>query len=189
MIRKYWKTALAITLPLAFGTILGSCSAGKQSAETLTASVGGGTTIGRAGTQVGNPAPDFQLPRIGGATVSLADMRGKPAVIVFWAAWCSSCKEETPRINALAAEYEGKGVRVLGINVKDSLAGAEAGVKEFGIRYPVARDPDASVARAYRVRGTPTVIFLDRKGVVRYFANELPHDYAHRLDGLLAENI
>jgi peroxiredoxin len=188
MIRQYWKTTLAITLPLAFGTILGGCSVGKQSAETLTASVGGGATIGRAGTQVGSRAPDFQLPKIGGATVSLADMRGKPAVIVFWAAWCSSCKEETPRINALAAEYGGKGVRVLGINVKDSLAGAEAGVKEFGIRYPVARDPDARVARAYSVRGTPTVIFLDRRGVVRYFANELPHDYAWRLDGLLAEN-
>ena len=39
MIRKYWKTTLAITLPLAFGTILGGCSAGKQSAETLTASL------------------------------------------------------------------------------------------------------------------------------------------------------
>jgi hypothetical protein len=37
--------------------------------------------------------------------------------------------------------------------------------------------------------GTPTIIFLDRKGVVRYFANELPNDYAQRLDGLLAENI
>ncbi len=189
MIRKYWKTTLAITLTLAFGTILSSCSAGEQSVETLTASVGGGTTIGRAGTQVGTPAPDFQLPRIGGATVSLADLRGKPAVIVFWAAWCSSCKEEAPRINALAAEYEGRGVRVLGINVKDSLAGAKAGVKEFGIRYPVAHDPDARVARAYSVRGTPTVIFLDRKGVVRFFANELPHDYARVLDGLLAENI
>ena len=58
MIRKYWKTTLAITLPLAFRTILGGCSAGKQSAETLTASVGGGTTIWR-GTQVGNAAPDF----------------------------------------------------------------------------------------------------------------------------------
>lgn len=188
MIRKCWKTTLAIALPLAFGVILSNCSAGKKSAETLTAAVGG-TTIGLAGTQVGNPAPDFQLPKIGGATVSLADLRGKPVVIVFWAAWCSSCKEEAPRINALAAEYGGRGVRVLGINVRDSLAGAEVGVKEFGIRYPVARDPDASVARAYGVRGTPTVIFLDRKGVVRYFANELPPDYARRLDDLLSENI
>jgi peroxiredoxin len=189
MIRKRWKTTMAIILPLAFGVILSGCSTGKEPAETLTAAAGGMTTIGRAGTQVGNPAPDFQLPKIDGATVSLADFRGKPAVIVFWASWCSSCKEEAPRINALAAEFVGKGVRVLGINVKDSLAGARVGVKDFGIKYPVARDPDASVARAYGVRGTPTVIFLDRKGFVRYFGNELPYDYARQLDGLLAENI
>ena len=189
MIRKRLKTTMAIILPLAFGAILSGCSAGNESAETLTAAAGGATTIGRPRTQVGNPAPDFQLPKIDGATVSLADLRGKPAVIVFWASWCSSCKEEAPRINALAAEYVGKGVRVLGINVKDSLAGAEAGAKEFGIRYPVARDPDASVARAYGVRGTPTVIFLDRKGFVRYFGNELPHDYARRLNSLLSDNI
>src|SRR5215470_3917681 len=189
MIRKRWKTTMAIILPLAFGVILSGCSTGKEPAETLTAAAEGITTIGRAGTQVGTPAPDFQLPKIDGATVSLADFRGKPAVIVFWASWCSSCKEEAPRINALAAQYEGKGVRVLGINVKDSPAGAEVGVKEFGIRYPVARDPDASVARAYGVRGTPTVIFLDRKGFVRYFGNELPYDYARQLDGLLAEYI
>src|SRR5262252_4294611 len=173
MIRKRWKTTMTIILPLALGAFLSGCSADKQSAETLTAAAGGVTTIGRAGTQVGSPAPNFQLPRMDGATVSLADLRGKPAVIVFWASWCTSCKEEAPRINALAAVYAGKGVRVLGINVKDSLAG----------------DPEASVARAYGVRGTPTVIFLDRKGVVRYFGNELPHDYARRLDGLLAENI
>jgi len=189
MIRKRWKTTMTIILPLALGAFLSGCSADKQSAETLTAAAGGVTTIGRAGTQVGSPAPNFQLPRMDGATVSLADLRGKPAVIVFWASWCSSCKEEAPRINALAAEYGGKGVRVLGINVKDSLAGVEGGVKEFGIRYPVARDSDASVARAYNVRGTPTIVFLDREGVVRYFGNELPNDYARRLDDLLAGNI
>jgi cytochrome c biogenesis protein CcmG, thiol:disulfide interchange protein DsbE len=180
---------LATTLPLAIVAILSGCSTGKQSAETLTAAVGGGAPIRSAGAQVGNSAPDFQLPKVHGGTVSLAELRGKPAVIVFWAAWCSSCKEEAPRINALAAQYGRKGVRVLGINVKDSAAGAEVGVKEFGIRYPVARDPDARVARAYNVRGTPTVIFLDRKGVVRYFFHELPNDYARLLDDLLAENV
>lgn len=189
MIEKHWKAIPAITLLLVFGAILISCSTGKQSAETRTAAARGGTTSGGAGTQVGNPAPDFQLAKMDGAPVSLADMRGKPAVIVFWAAWCSVCKEETPRINALAAEYEGKGVRVLGINIKDSVARTKGGIKEFGIKWDVARDADASIARAYKVMGTPTIIFMDRKGVVRYVANELPDDYAQRLDGLLAENI
>ncbi|HEU0176728.1 MAG TPA: TlpA disulfide reductase family protein [Blastocatellia bacterium] len=192
MISKCWKTTLATALSLALVAILSNCSANKQyveNVETQTVAVGIGNASGSAGTQAGNPAPDFQLMKIDGAPVSLADLRGHPAVIVFWSAWCSVCREEAPRINALTAEYGGKGVRVLGINVKDSLAGAESGVREFGIKYPVARDPDAGVARAYGVRGTPTVIFLDRKGVVRYFGNELPDDYAQRLDELLAEKI
>src|SRR5262249_723950 len=156
--------------------ILSNCSTGKQSAETRTAAVGGGIASGRAGIQVGNPAPDFQLATMDGAPISAADLRGQPAVIVFWTSWCPVCKEEAPRINALGAEYGAKGVRVLGINIKDSVARAEGGIKEFGIKYAVARDADASVARAYKVTGTPTIVFLDRKGVVRYFANELPND-------------
>ena len=189
MIEKNSKAIPAVALLLVFGAILINYSTGKQSADTRTAAARGGTTSGRAGTQVGNPAPHFQLPKMDGSPISLTDLRGKPAVIVFWNAWCPVCKEETPRINALAAEYEGKGVRVLGINIKDSVARAEGGVKEFGIRYAVARDADASVARAYKVRGTPTIVILDRQGIVRYFANELPGDYARRLNDLLAENI
>jgi cytochrome c biogenesis protein CcmG, thiol:disulfide interchange protein DsbE len=190
MIRKIWKTNLAIALLAAIGAALSNCSTGEQYAETRTAAVGRPFALAdpQAAPPVGNPAPYFQLKRIDGGRVSLADLRGKPAVIVFWSAWCSSCKEEAPRINALADEYGRKGVRVLGIDIKDSAARTESGVKEFGIRYAVARDPDASVAHAYQVTGTPTIVFLDRAGVVRYFANELPNDYAQRLDGLLAGN-
>src|SRR5262245_43399397 len=61
------------------------------------------------------------------------------------------------------------------------------GINEFGIKYAVARDADGSVARSFKVTGTPTIIFLDRKGVVSYFANQLPEDYAQRLDALLTE--
>ena len=74
---------------------------------------------------------------------------------------------------------------MLGINIKDSVPRTEAGIKEFGIRYAVARDADASLARRYHVTGTPTVIILDRNGVVHYFGNELPADYNARLDSLL----
>ncbi len=137
------------------------------------------------GTAVGNLAPDFQLARTDGAPASLASMRGQPAVVVFWTAWCPFCKEEAPRINELAAQYESKGVRVLGINIQDSEARTAGGVKEFGIKYAVARDADASVAKLYKVQGTPTVMFLDKEGVVRYNGNELPKDYTAQLDALL----
>lgn len=138
------------------------------------------------GTSIGNTAPDFQLANTNGTSVSLDSLRGQPAVLVFWTAWCPSCKEEAPHINELAAKYEAQGVRVLGINIQDSPARLAGGVKEFGIKYPVASDADANVARRYKVVGTPTVVFLDKEGVVRYFGNELPKDYAAQLDALLA---
>jgi len=143
------------------------------------------TTTTARGTSVGEHAPDFQLTQLDGAPVSLASLRGRPAVVVFWTAWCPFCKEEAPHINELAAQYEARGVRVLGINIQDSEARTAGGVREFGIKYAVARDADARIAKLYKVQGTPTVIFLDKDGIVRYNGNELPKDYAAQLDALL----
>lgn len=187
MSNKHWKVILAITLVLTLGALLSSCSVSKRSSETQAAGSADKAISGQVGTAVGDTAPDFQLAQMNGAAISAADLHGQPAVLVFWTAWCPICKEEAPLINTLAAQYENKGVRVLGINIKDSAARTEGGIKEFGIKYAVARDAEGTIARSYKVTGTPTIIFLDRKGVIRYFANELPQDYASRLDALLAE--
>jgi peroxiredoxin len=189
MIRHNWKTILASGLLLVFGSFLSNCSTGEKYTEMRVAATGIEPISTRIGTEVGDHAPDFHLFTLDGAPVSLADLRGNPAVIVFWSAWCHVCRDEAPRINALATEYGGKGVRVLGIDIKDSAVRTESGIKEFGIHYAVARDADASVAHAYQVTGTPTIVFLDRAGVVRYFDNELPIDYARRLEALLAGNL
>ncbi len=134
---------------------------------------------------MGDKAPDFQLAGLDGAQLTLADLHGSPAVLVFWTAWCPVCKEEAPHLNALSEKYGPQGVRVVGVNIQDSPARTEGGIKDFGIRYRVVRDADASVSRRYKVTGTPTVIFLDRNGVVRYFGNGLPEDYSSHLDALL----
>lgn len=39
-------------------------------------------------------APPFTLKGLGGKTVSLSDFKGKPVLLVFWATWCPSCKED-----------------------------------------------------------------------------------------------
>ena len=174
------------TTLLSVGIIFTGCSVTNKSA-------GKGTNVvpktdpvtAKTGTAIGDTAPNFQLASIGGASISLADLRGQPAVLVFWTAWCPVCKEEAPQFNQLAAQYEPRGVRVLGINIQDSLARTESGIKDFGIRYAVVRDADAAVARLYKVTGTPTIVILDRQGTVRYFGNELPTDYPTRLDALI----
>ena len=193
--KKPQAAILAVTLFIGVATALSGCA---KSGESTDATVNGGaatTTSASAkagtatrGTAVGDLAPEFQLTRTDGAPVSLDSLRGQPAVVVFWTAWCPFCKEEAPHINALAAQYEARGVRVLGINIQDSEARTAGGVREFGIRYAVARDTDAKVAKLYKVQGTPTVLFLDREGVVRYNGNELPPDYAARLKTLVEQS-
>jgi peroxiredoxin len=191
---KKLKTCALLALILTTGLYLTACSsvggkneiAGKPADSTATAAAAN-TSSAKVGTSIGDIAPDFQLARGDGSQVSPQSLRGQPAVLVFWTAWCPSCKEEAPHINELAAKYESQGVRVVGINIQDSAARLAGGVKDFGIKYAVASDADASVARRYKVVGTPTVVFLDGQGIVQYFGNELPKDYAARLDALLAK--
>lgn len=173
---------------LLVGLVLAGCLASGSNTDVPSAPVVANTSpSNRIGTAVGDTAPDFQLAGLDGAQLKLADLHGQPAVLIFWTAWCPVCKEEAPHFNALAATYEPQGVRVVGINIQDSPARTEGGVKDFGIQYRIVRDPDASVTRRYRVAGTPTIIFLDRSGVVRYFGNELPGDYPSRLAALIEQ--
>lgn len=189
MIRlKTWAWPALILLG---GATMGGCSAvggRKESVARPSVVTSDNAAPAKVGTALGDTAPEFQLSRTDGAPVSPQALRGQPAVLVFWTAWCPSCKEEAPHLNELAATYEPQGVRVIGINIQDSPARLAGGVKDFGIKYPVASDADASVARRYKVVGTPTIVFLDKQGVVQYFGNELPQDYAARLDGLLAKS-
>lgn len=139
----------------------------------------------KRGTSLGDIAPDFDLAKFDGGNIAFKDLQGNPAVLVFWTAWCPVCKEEAPHINQLAADFEPKGVNVVGINIGESDARITGGIKDFGIKYTVAMDKDTSVAKDYKVVGTPTVVILDKKGTVQYFGNELPKDYAERLNKII----
>ena len=183
MSKRNFGILLAFIL-VAGATLPGCSSIGIKPEEQATT-----TSVSKTGTGVGDAAPDFRLTKMDGSDISLGDLRGRPVVLIFWTAWCPVCKEEAPHFNALAERYGPRGVQVLGINIKDSMARTESGIEEFGIRYAVARDADASLARRYRVTGTPTVIILDRNGVVHYFGNELPADYNARLDSLLEKAV
>ena len=187
---KLFKLSALLVIVLAVGAVFIGCSGGSHQAKSMATKSTADTTAtspSRRGTGIGDTAPDFQLMRMDGASVTLADLRGAPAVLIFWTAWCPYCKKEAPRFNELAARYEPEGVRVVGINIQDSPARTEGGIRDFGIKYKVVRDADASVTRRYKVTGTPTIVFLDRDGVVRYVGNELPGDYPSRLAALVAQ--
>lgn len=187
---RNWKILTLLILIVIVGALFVGRSSNKRRAEVTTAQAAVANipvSAEKRGTEVGNLAPEFQLERLDGSTLSLGDLRGQPAVLVFWAAWCPFCKEEASHVNKLAEEFEARGVHVFGVDVQDSQARTAWGIKDFGIRYSVVRDADGETARNYNVDGIPTVIFLDRKGAVRYVGNRVANDYAERLDVLLAD--
>jgi len=181
--------AAAFILAITVGAFFVGRSSNTEKPKVSAAETAGAssTAVVKRGTEVGDLAPDFQLAQLDGSELSLADLRGQGVVLVFWASWCQFCREEAPNVNKLAGDFAGRGVRVFGVNVRESQARTEAGIKNFGIRYSVLRDTDGKTTRAYNVEGIPKVLFLDREGKVRYAGNGVPSDYSKQLETLLAE--
>ncbi len=115
----------------------------------------------------GKPAPGFTLIDLDGKKVSLADFRGKPVLIDFWATWCGPCKLEMPWIAEFSQKYAGQGLVVLGL-VTDS-PGNETIRKtasRSGVSYPVLMADD-KVEDAYGgVDYLPENFYVDRSGKV-----------------------
>ena len=117
--------------------------------------------------QVGFPAPDFSLSRADGQSAQLADWRGQPVVLNFWATWCPPCRAEMLALQAVAQAYREQGVRVLGVNQAEEPNQVVGFMQTLGLDFPVLLDRDAAVSQLYRVRSLPTTFFIDREGVIR----------------------
>jgi cytochrome c biogenesis protein CcmG/thiol:disulfide interchange protein DsbE len=140
-------------------------------------------TVGNAPVQT-RPAPAFSLPLFDGGTFDLADARGKPIVINFWASWCVPCEEEALTLERASRAYAGR-VVFIGVDVQDTEANARAFLRKFGVSYPNGRDASGEIAVEYGMSGVPESYFVDRDGrVVRKWQG--PLDDA-RLRGFLEE--
>ena len=103
----------------------------------------------------------------GGPDVNLADFRGKPLVVNFWATWCAPCVKEMPEFQK-ASEAFGDKVALLGVDVEDAPPNAEPFVERLGIDYPMAIDPRRELYRDVGNVGMPTTLLVDADGIVRY---------------------
>jgi cytochrome c biogenesis protein CcmG, thiol:disulfide interchange protein DsbE len=117
----------------------------------------------------GKPAPDFTLAALSTHAeppIHLANLRGKPVVINFWASWCSPCADEAPLLQAAWQHAGTKGVIFIGIDYQDTQSDGLSFLQKQGITYPSAIDANGATAINYGVTGTPETFFIDRRGVV-----------------------
>lgn len=101
-------------------------------------------------------------------SLSLADFKGQPLIVNFWASWCVSCKTEALEIERFWKTYKDKGVRVIGIAVHDTVPAAENFIRRYRKTYTIGLDKDGKAGINYGVTGVPETFFIDRSGVIRH---------------------
>jgi thiol-disulfide isomerase/thioredoxin len=115
----------------------------------------------------GKVAPSFSLVDLTGKKVSLADFKGKPVLINFWATWCGPCKIEMPWFEEFNKKYAGQGLVILGVAADDASKTLIANTaQKLGVTYPVLLKDD-KVEDAYGgVSYLPESFYVDKTGKV-----------------------
>ena len=111
------------------------------------------------------PAPSFSVPALDGSgRVSLAQLRGRPVVVNFWASWCEPCKRETPDLVAFAASHPK--IQVVGLATTDVPGDSRAFARRYNVPYPLGVDRSGAVGHRYDIAGLPTTVIVDCSGRV-----------------------
>lgn len=116
--------------------------------------------------QVGDTAPDFQLPVLNGKPMYLHDLRGKAVMINFWGSWCPPCRQEMPAIEEVYKEYKGKGFEIVAINIGETDVTAAGFAGQYGLTFPIWMDHNRDVVHQYGINPIPTTYFVDTHGVI-----------------------
>lgn len=118
------------------------------------------------------PAVGFRAPPIEainlrtGEVVTLADLRGKPVLLNFWATWCPPCLEEMPDLDRVSRDLADI-AHVLAVgDGSESADTLRTFLADAGLDLPAAFDGGEGT-KAYRVRSLPTTYFIDSHGIVQ----------------------
>jgi thiol-disulfide isomerase/thioredoxin len=117
---------------------------------------------------VGTFAPTWKdvLPVSGTFPSSIAALRGHVVLIDFWATWCGPCRIAMPKLGALQGRYGAQGLRVLGVSTEDA-EDVALFARRTEMAYAVGVDMHAETTRSYGVSSLPTLVVIDKRGLVR----------------------
>jgi len=119
--------------------------------------------------QVGQPAPEFNMPTIDGKTVKLSGLKGKYVMLDFWASWCQPCRQENPHVVQMYNKYKNKNFTIVGISLDKDVDAWKQAVAQDGLTWTHGselNDFESPTVRAYQVEAIPASFIIDPEGKI-----------------------
>jgi cytochrome c biogenesis protein CcmG/thiol:disulfide interchange protein DsbE len=144
---------------------------------------------GEGGASIGTQAPAFAVADLDGNPLRLADLRGRPVIVNFWASWCGPCVDEFPVLEEAARDHAADGLAIVGIVFRDNSEAARSFMSRMQATWPAAMDPGEDIAERYGIFGPPETFFIDADGMVvaRQIGPLSSSDMERHLSGLVSQ--
>jgi cytochrome c biogenesis protein CcmG/thiol:disulfide interchange protein DsbE len=130
------------------------------------------------GLALGQRAPELEgdvdgvsvgLHDLTGTPVTLAERRGHPVWLSFFASWCPPCQEEVPVLREAYRRYAPSGLEMIAVSVQETTVDDVAAYADrYDLPYPIGFDATSAVFHTYQGFGIPTHVFIDADGIIRH---------------------
>jgi len=138
------------------GAIASRVAAGPDAIEALMADV-----LDAPGVPIGAPVPPVELPSLDGERLSLADLRGRNTLVLFWDPQCAYCRGMHEDLLAWESTANGSAPQLVVV-----ASGDEEAIRSEGFRSKVLLDEDFAAGAEFGVSGTPMAVLVDADGHV-----------------------
>lgn len=120
-----------------------------------------------ASSDLGRPAPALSVVKLNGEKFDLANEKGKPVMLIFFATWCEGCEKDLRAVSTVSRKYRKSGLEILALSIDRPRDRKK--VDEFmrPFEVPAALLSDAGINGYGKPAVLPTIYVIDREGILR----------------------
>lgn len=159
---------LCAAAALAAVAVLGACTGGGADTTSGTQRfVAGDGVVHFVSAGSRKPGPALSGETLSGERLDVASLGPGPVVVNIWGSWCAPCKSEQPALERVARATRSRGVRFVGINIRDpGRTAPRRHVARYDVTYPSLYDPSARLLPRFEIapKTIPSTYVLDAQG-------------------------